>query len=54
MSTTTAGTIAGQVVSDLGSFLTSYLPSVFVIFVGLLALGLAIHYVRKYIARRKG
>jgi len=53
MSTTTAATAAGNLVSDLGQFLTSFIPTVLVVFAGLVALGVAIHYVRKYIAGRR-
>ena len=53
MSTSTAATIAGTVVTDLGSFLTNYIPTVMVVFAGLLALGFGIYLIRKYIIRHR-
>jgi len=52
-STSTANTAGESVLHDLGSFLASFLPEVLTVFAGLVALGIALHYVRKYVAGRK-
>jgi len=53
MSTSTALAIATGAVSDLGSVLTTLIPAVLAIVVGLLALGMGLRYVKKHISGRK-
>lgn len=53
MSTSTVNTIVAQVITDVGSILATSLPVIVGLFGILLGLGLAIFYVRKFIARRK-
>lgn len=52
-STTTAATVGHGLLTDLGQFLAGFLPDVLIVFAGLVALGVAIHYVRKYVAGRR-
>ena len=49
MSPTIAQSIGGIVVRDLGGFMVLYIPSVMVVFAGLLALGFGIYLIRRYI-----
>lgn len=53
MSTSTALTIAENAVGDLGAVLSSLIPVVLAIVIGLLALGMAIRYIKRYISGRK-
>ena len=52
MNTTTATSIFGTFVSDIGTVLSANLPTVLVVAAALIGLGIMIHYVRKWIGRR--
>jgi len=53
MSTSSALTIGTNAVADLGAVLTTLIPAVLAVVIGLLALGMAIRYVKRYISGRK-
>jgi len=53
LSTSTALTIAQGAVTDLGSVLAGLIPTILVVVVALLAIGMGIRYVRKHISGKK-
>jgi len=53
MSTSTALTIAQNAANDLGAVLSNLIPTILVVVVALMAIGMGIRYVRRYISGRK-
>jgi len=53
LSTSTALTIAQNATNDLGSVLAGLIPTILVVVVALLAIGMGIRYVRKHISGKK-
>jgi len=53
LSTSTALTIATNSANDLGAVLANLIPVILVVVVSLMAIGMGIRYVRRYISGRK-
>lgn len=52
MSTSTVGTLVQDVVTAVGSVLTSNLGAILAVFAGLVGLGILIYYVRRFIGHK--